>query len=216
MNSRANLRGPATFACALTLLFLVAGCGRTLVFGERDGFNFAIRADSASQPPLEVNFGLDRTVGTIIPPAAQVDGRPAGEGVNMFAGFQIDRDDTGPPTPLGVRLRVATQFASGAAALGVAGKPEVVKQIVNVTNEPRAGPTPAVIDAEVRVYGRALRDLMPEQKRKLAFDLGLLSTSESVSNEVIAKRLRDHLDAVRQNVDSFNEFKQAFDRSTRS
>jgi hypothetical protein len=72
-----------------------------------------------------------------------------------------------------------------------------------------------VIDAEVRVYGRALRDLRPNQKRKLALDLGLLSPSERVSDDVIAKRLRDRLDAARQNVDSFNEFKQAFDRSTR-
>jgi len=103
MNSCANSRGPTRLACTLALLFLVAGCGRTLLFGEREGFNFAIRADSASQPPLEVNFGLDRTVGTIIPAAAQVDGRPVGEGVNMFAGFQIDRDDTGTPTPLGVK-----------------------------------------------------------------------------------------------------------------
>jgi hypothetical protein len=103
VKSCANSRGPARLACTIALLFLVAGCGRTLLFGERDGFNFAIRADSASQPPLEVNFGLDRTVGTIIPAAAQVDGRPVGEGVNMFAGFQIDRDDTGTPTPLGVK-----------------------------------------------------------------------------------------------------------------
>jgi hypothetical protein len=216
MNSRATSRGPATFACTLALVFSVTGCGRTLVFGERDGLNFAIRADSASQPPLEVNFGLDRTVGTIIPPAAQVDGRPVGEVVNMFAGFQIDRDDTGTPTPLGVKLRVATQFASGAAAVSIAGKPEVVNQIVSVGDRPHAGPTPAVIDAEVRAYGRALANLAPEQKRKLAEDLGLLSPSESVSNDMIAKRLRDHLDAVRQNVDSFNEFKQAFDRSTGS
>jgi hypothetical protein len=215
MNSCANSRGPARLACTLALLFLVAGCGRTLLFGERDGFNFAIRADSASQPPLEVNFGLDRTVGTIIPAAAQVDGRPVGEGVNMFAGFQIDRDDAGTPTPLGVKIRVGTQFASGEAAKKVAGNPEVVNRIVTVGDRPHAGPTPAVIDAEVRVYGRALRDLTPEQKRKLALDLGLLSRSETVSDDVIAKRLRDHLDAARQNVDSFNEFKQAFDRSTR-
>jgi hypothetical protein len=215
MNSRATSRGLATFACALALLLLVAGCGRTLVFGERDGLNLAIRADSTSQPPLEVNFGLDRTVGTIIPPAAQVDGHPAGEGVNMFAGFQIDRDDTGTPTPLGVRLRVATQFASGAAALGVAGKPEVVKQIVSVTDRPIARPIPRSIGAEVDACSVALSQLQPQQKRELALKLGLFGPSEGVPDDVaVNTRLRERFSQASESPEALAKFKQAFDCGT--
>ncbi|HMD65446.1 MAG TPA: hypothetical protein VKG22_02195 [Stellaceae bacterium] len=215
MNSRANLRGPATFACALTLLFLVAGCGRTLVFGERDGFNFAIRADSASQPPLEVNFGLDRTVGTIIPPAAQVDGRPAGEGVNMFAGFQIDRDDTGTPTLFGVKIRVGTQFASGEAAKKVAGDPEVVKQIVSVTDRPIARPIPTSIGPEVDACSIALSHLQPPQKRELARKLGLFRPSEGVPDDVaVNTRLRERFSQASESPEGLAEFKQAFDCGT--
>ena len=68
----------------------VAGCGRTLVFAEREGVNFAVRANPSATPPLGVNFGLERVVATVVPPASQQDGKPGGEGVNMFAAFQID------------------------------------------------------------------------------------------------------------------------------
>ncbi|TMJ26724.1 MAG: hypothetical protein E6G95_12920, partial [Alphaproteobacteria bacterium] len=58
---------------------LLGGCGRTLVFAESDGVNLAVRTNASSNTPIEVNFGLTRTVGTIVPPAGQTGGKPNGE-----------------------------------------------------------------------------------------------------------------------------------------
>lgn len=112
-------------------LLLLAGCGQTLAFAERDGVNFSLRADGAVRPPLEINFGLNRNVGSVVPPTAEASGRPRGEAVNMFAGFQVERFGTTQIIgPLNIDLRIGTQFASGAAALAVANNPAVVRQIV--------------------------------------------------------------------------------------
>ncbi len=120
----------------LTVLLLapLAGCGKTLVFAQYEGVNLAIRANASSQPPIEVNFGLNSTLATIVPPSGQVDGRPNGEAVNLFAGFQVDRDGSilTSTQRVGVSLRIATQFASGQAALEVAKKPSVVAKIINI------------------------------------------------------------------------------------
>lgn len=109
----------------------VAGCGRTLVFAERDGINFAVRANANSTPPIEANFGLNRTVATIVPPVGESGGQPAGEGVSMFAGFQVE-NNLNPAKPIDADLKIDTQFASGEAAKSVAGNPAVVAKIVNV------------------------------------------------------------------------------------
>lgn len=118
---------------ALIFLSLLAGCGRTLVFAEHDGVNLEIRADPKMSPPFEVNFGLNRAVGTIVPPAEQdSNGRPAGQAVNMFSGFQVERPGELTPNRVAVELRIVTQFASGEAARNVANRPEVAAAIANV------------------------------------------------------------------------------------
>lgn len=130
---------PLSLDRIITLLWAVAaaaslaGCGRTLVFAERDGINLAIRANASSTPPIEVNFGLDRTIATIVPPVAESRGHPSGEGVNMFAGFQVEQP-TSPDLnkPIGVDVKIDTQFASGAAAKNVSDSPPLVARIVNV------------------------------------------------------------------------------------
>ncbi|MEK7995305.1 MAG: hypothetical protein AAB403_16000 [Planctomycetota bacterium] len=119
-----NLRQSLTLLAAVGAAVTVAGCGRTLVFIERDGVNLAIRA-SGSTPPLEVNFGLNRTVATIVPPANE-----KGDAVSMFAGFQVDNTLV-PTKALDADLQIDTQFASGKAATAVAGKPRVVALIVD-------------------------------------------------------------------------------------
>lgn len=109
---------------------LVTGCGKTLVFAERDGVNLAIRSNASSTPPLEVNFGLNRTIATIVPPTGESNGKPDGDAVSMFAGFQVDNTIV-PTKPLDADLKISTQFASGKAATTVATQPKVVAQIVN-------------------------------------------------------------------------------------
>jgi len=212
----ANSHESTTIACTVLMLVSLAGCGQTLVFGERDGLNFAIRADSASQPPLEVNFGLDRTVGTIVPPAAQRDGRPAGEGINMFAGFQIDRDDTGTPTLLGLKLRVATQFASGAAAVAVAENPEVVNKIINIPPQGYARPIPPSIERSVEACSAALAKLSEPQKLALAIKLNLVQRSESLPPSTVNVRLRSYFNRASEDPQSFAEFTKVFDCGLRS
>jgi hypothetical protein len=124
-------------ACAVAVSIAMGGCGTTLVFGERDGVNLAIRANASSTPPIEVNFGLDRVVTTIVPPAGESGGHPVGEAVNMFAGFQVERyGDLDLNKPVGIDIQITTQFASGAAAVSVSGNPAVVNQIVRLN-----GPT---------------------------------------------------------------------------
>jgi hypothetical protein len=124
-----------TLLWAVGIAASVAGCGRTLVFAERDGVNLAIRANASSSPPIEVNFGLNRTIATIVPPAGESGGKPSGEAVNMFAGFQVEQP-TSPDLakPLDVDVQIITQFASGAAAKSVAGNPTVVARIVNINS----------------------------------------------------------------------------------
>lgn len=137
MSKHITLCQALVLAWAAGIAAPLTGCGRTLVFGERDGVNLSIRANASSTPPLEVNFGLDRVVATIVPPAGESNSRPIGEAVNMFAGFQVERySDLNPTKPLGIDLQITTQFASGDAAVSVASNPTVVNRIVNVS-----GPT---------------------------------------------------------------------------
>ncbi|MBR0672027.1 hypothetical protein GXW76_12670 [Roseomonas soli] len=159
------------------MLPAVAGCGQTLVFAERSGVNLSIRADATSRPPLAVNFGLDRASGTIVPPRARgEDGRPQGEAINMFAGFQVDRrGEVATQQPVNVDLRVSTQFASGAAALKVAGAPDVVRDIVTLGQFPLAEATPEALQARVAALSRRILGLSPEAARRALTLLGLPS-----------------------------------------
>jgi hypothetical protein len=125
-----TLRQIVTLLAAVGVAALVGGCGRTLVFAENDGVNFAIRTNAASSTPVEVNFGLSRAVGSIVPPAGQKGGRPSGDAVNMFAGFQVDNSLV-PDKKIDADLQIDTQFASGQAAVAVADKPKVVARIIN-------------------------------------------------------------------------------------
>lgn len=127
---RSHLRCIVTLFLAVGIAGSVSGCGRTLVFAEREGVNFAVRASSTSASPVEVNFGLDRVIATIVPPAGDKNGKPDGDAVSMFAGFQID-NTLDVKKPLNANMQIDTQFASGNAAIAVASKPQVVAQIVN-------------------------------------------------------------------------------------
>lgn len=115
----------------LSTAVMVAGCGKTLVFAERDGVNLAIRSNASSTPPLEVNFGLNRMIATIVPPAGESNGKPDGEAVSMFASFQVDNTLDAKEAPLKADLKISTQFASGVAAKAVASHPRTVSLLVN-------------------------------------------------------------------------------------
>jgi hypothetical protein len=127
-----RLVGPVT----LVITSVLTGCGHTLVFAEQTGFNLSIIAKPSEATPLNVNIGLDRTVASLVPPIHEntPQGGVDGEGVNMFAGFRANYD---PGTqPLAGDLQIRTQFASGQAALAIAGSPPAVLQVVNVSGVP--------------------------------------------------------------------------------
>jgi hypothetical protein len=77
--NRAGLAYGLVLATALAL----TGCGNTLVFVDRTGVNLSIIAKPSEATPLEVNFGLDRKVASVVPPVGQdtsqtpADGNPS-------------------------------------------------------------------------------------------------------------------------------------------
>ena len=131
-----TLRRIVPLLAAVGAAALLDGCGRTLVFAESDGVNLAVRTNASSNTPIEVNFGLTRTVGTIVPPAGQTGGKPNGEAVNMFAGFEITNTPPVLTKQVDVDLTIDTQFASGAAAVKVAEDPALAAQIANLRPVP--------------------------------------------------------------------------------
>ena len=187
MRPQSDLFRALLSALALGVTLTIAGCGRTLVFGERDGVNFAIRADSAAKPPLEITFGLDRVVGTIVPPAGEKDGRPAGEAVNMFAGFQVQRySDLSPEKPVGVDLEITTQFASGEAARWVAENPAAVAHIVNLSG---------VTISRSAAFARIIKD----RQALLAEVIGLKKANQAVLvAQEMAPRLSERPPEIQQ------------------
>ena len=136
-----------TIPCLLAALAVLTagGCSRTLVFAERDGVNMAIRADAARSPPLEVNFGLNRVVGTSVPPIAEKPGsggvtEPRGQAVNMISGFQVLSAKIDPKKPADVDLTIRSHFASGSAAEAIAEDLAAVQGIATFMNSgPGAG-----------------------------------------------------------------------------
>lgn len=112
------------------LLFSAAGCTKTLVYGERSGFNLSIIADPAQSLPIQVNGGLQRRVVGIIPGSKDADENGAkGEAVNMFSRFDLDYDENSESVFRG-DLTVNSAFASGAAALAIADKEQIVAALV--------------------------------------------------------------------------------------
>ncbi len=121
----------------LTVALAVSGCGRTLVFVERTGFNMSVAVRPAETTPIDINFGLDRKVASIVPSAGSStsQGQVDGEAVNMFAGFRAEYDvgsKGGVFFPLQSDLTIRTQFASGAAATGIASDAAAVAQVIDV------------------------------------------------------------------------------------
>ena len=197
---------------ALATTLVLSGCGRTLVFAEQTGFNLSVVVKPSEATPLNVNIGLDRTVASLVPPIheATPQGTVDGEGVNMFAGFNAHYD---PATqPLAGNLHIRTQFASGQVALMIAGDPDTVVRVVNVTDRPLGAPTPIDIRRHVRPLRQKIEGLSASQMLRLARDLGLAGPSENVSSSQAKALVVDRLDAARQSPTDFASFKAAVDK----
>ncbi len=112
-------------------LSLIACSNDGLVYGERSGFNLAIRTDTAESAPLEVNAGLQRRVVSFVPPSERdEEGKAKGEGVTMISRFDLRRTP-GQAGPFSDTVRVRTSFLSGQAATRAdVATPKVVAEVV--------------------------------------------------------------------------------------
>lgn len=200
---------------SLTTLVALAGCGQTLLFAERSGVNLSVRADTASSPPLEVNFGLVRTVATVVPPAAEAAGRPQGQAVAMVSGFRVERyGETKDLRGAQVDLRIATQFASGDAAVAVAQSPSTVAAIVNTGTENIALPTPPTLETRVDDLSRRVARIGDAESQTAIRDLNL---SVPTPNSLAQRRqvLRQELRGVRLRTTSdFDRFERVIRANT--
>ena len=122
--------------CILLSLISLGGCGDTLFYGERTGFNLAIRADAANSTPVEVNAGLRRSVVGVVPPLQHKeteDGskKPEGEAANMVSRFELLYVEGSLMNSLfGGELVIQSRFASGEAAKNVAEEPGKVGAVI--------------------------------------------------------------------------------------
>jgi len=204
-----RIAGPLALATTLAL----TGCSHTLVFAEQTGFNLSVIVKPSEATPLNVNLGLDRTVASLVPPIHEntPQGVVDGEGVNMFAGFAAHYD---PATqPFAGSLRIRTQFASGQAATMIAGDPNAVIRVVNVSDIPLGGLTPDSIRPQVLPLRREIRGLSDPQKLRLARDLGLIKPNESPSPALAESLIGAKLDLARQNESDFAKFKATVDKA---
>lgn len=116
----------------MAALSTLAACQPGLLYGERTSFNLAsVHLNDDAAEPVRINFGFRRSIATVAPPF-DVDangGRGSGESASVFSSFELaDGDWIGiVPGPLTIR----TRFASGAAAVALAEKPDVVKALMN-------------------------------------------------------------------------------------
>jgi len=110
---------------------MAAACNNTLYYGEATGFNLAVKLNDNPQSPVEANAGLKRRVLEVAPPVAVAkdDGgqdKAAGEAASSFSGFRLKYTEDG----IFGKLRIRTQFATGAAAIDLADQPAAVAQVV--------------------------------------------------------------------------------------
>jgi hypothetical protein len=200
-------RTAVRLAAALILL-AACGCSRTLVFAEREGVNLSIRADAARTPPLEVNFGFNRVVGTTVPPAAEEgqgpNAQPRGQAVNMFSGFRVMSAGINTAMPLNVDMQISTQFASGAAAIAIADNPAAVAALVSLSDGP-VTTTRSDLRPLVRAASDTLATFTPTQRRRAASILGvpgLVTLSDTRVNDTLS----DMVDRARNDPAALNRF----------
>jgi hypothetical protein len=173
-------RGYHRAAVFLPGILVLAGCNRTLVFGEETGFNMGIFVKPNESTPLQVNFGLDRKVASIVPPKTEPGPQGAnGEAVNMFAGFRAAYDTVQKDNvvqPFAGSLRIRTQFASGAAAKAIAADPNTVARVVDVSNS-------------ISMPGSLMRDEATKNRADVEQRIKLLAGAQQVrlANNMIPK-----------------------------
>lgn len=180
--------GSAVRSAVLASIALVlAGCGDTLIYGERTGFNMAVSVDATRSLPIEVNIGMRRSVVAAVPPLEgtnQADGKPQGDAVNMLSFFDLGYKEEA--TGLGGDLTIGTQFISGKSAAlfinpndnktgalsvdGAAAKASTINAALGVTP---GRPLSEALQARLEKIATYVRTLSKEEATNLARTLGV-------------------------------------------
>ena len=174
-----------------SLIIAVTGCDRTLVYGERSGFNLGISVTPSENLPIEVNAGIKRRVIGIIPPTGEPqNGHVNGEAVNMFSRFDVQHEPSATGALFGTHT-VSSAFASGRAATVIAESSNAEKVVAAIVN-PKVitlDNTPKV--AKVRKALLAYINGSPQQKanylklaenRGIPLDLDPLAALSAIAN----------------------------------
>ncbi|EXI83053.1 MAG: hypothetical protein AW10_00128 [Candidatus Accumulibacter appositus] len=136
---------------SLIAICSLAACQPALIYGERTSFNVAaIQLNDNVGEPAKINFGFVRSVATSAPPRGgedQVIKAPAaandkgssasakvheGEAVSVFSNFRLNQTaQNAANLPLtNGDLAIRTRFASGQAAITIAGDVKAVTAIL--------------------------------------------------------------------------------------
>jgi hypothetical protein len=161
------------------LLLLLAGCNDTVIYGEREGFNLTISANESASSPIEVNAGLRRTMGALVPATSttKVDNgqtRATGQAVSLLSGFDLAYEP-GTVNIFGGRITIGTQFASGDAATTIGGNVAAANQILGVTQPGIASPE---LQLRREKAAALVKELTVADQKRLADSLGLESGAD--------------------------------------
>ena len=203
------MRSHFRFAAAIAVSSLLAACGDTLHFAERDSFKLAIHVGDNPVLPLQVQAGVKRTAIVIAPPKGGIvrngnrDSRAEGDAVNMFSGFDIRYEKAS--SPFSGKLGIKTQFASGKAAVTIAARPDLAEAMMGLGGFrplpkeilPR---TQAALEAIYRVTDETkLRNLAkalnlpPDELAQERLALLIRKARTKAEFEPIARAIKQHL-----------------------
>lgn len=133
----------ALFLAIATVAF---ACDRAIVYGDRTGFNLAIRTDVAEGQPVEVNAGLQRRVGGFVPPRKRDEnGNAVGEAANLMSRFELTRK-AGEGLGLADTIWINSAFVSGDAAVKASQNADSVASIFSAPGI-RVSDAPEDVDA---------------------------------------------------------------------
>lgn len=189
----------------------LAACSDALVFGDRTSIEVAsVRLNDDVAEPIRVNIGFDRQLVTNAPALGGTverieDGRTkttaSGEAINLFSSFLAE---VGPEMIGGEErnlLKVHTRFASGAAAVEIAGEPPVVARVLGLQEV--AAPTVELADLQTALnaclVAAGTADDGPNRIDRMATDLGLesgLGADDEIAGRILRIADRSAYDAM--------------------
>lgn len=173
-------------------IVLTSGCQRALVYGDRTGFNLAVRTDPAKADILEVNTGLQREVVGFVPPQAHTaDGNADGEAVNMISRTDIRRTRASDGNPFNDNIKIHSAFISGAATVEA---PENSKLIRTVIDAPKFVQTADAADRAVNTKLLNFTSQGTEQALRYLGEAKTQGLTISVRSEPIASAFETIVD----------------------